>query len=214
MASDVKSRERASEGGGSGWTRWTKSRCRKECGKRWRRSRRGPRAITDHRTQPQPNLRCARPACRGAFLQRPLVTRGGILMWGLEYALLFGAPENKLELFDGRTPLSWPFPDRETAEAHFALWIETLYRWHGVAQPPTVRKTAEKWTAEINGFVVELYPRPIHLEIPFERDAFVEIRDSFWRRDLWPGQPAGREKGWESAAESSDIAHNLWRLFE
>src|SRR5437773_427489 len=52
-------------------------------------------------------------------------------MWGLEYALLFGAPENKLELFDGRTPLSCPFPDRETAEAHFALWIETLYRWQG-----------------------------------------------------------------------------------
>jgi putative restriction endonuclease len=135
-------------------------------------------------------------------------------MWGLEYALLFGAPENKLELLEGRTPLVWPFPDRETAEAHFALWIETLCRWQGISRRPAVRQTAAKWTAEINGFVLELFPRPIHLEIPFERDAFVEIRDSFWRRDLWPGQPAGRATGWESAVESSDIAHNLWRLFE
>lgn len=134
-------------------------------------------------------------------------------MWGLEYALLFGAPENKLELFDGRTPLSWPFPDRETAEAHFALWIETLCRWQGVSQPPDVQKTAEKWTAEIRGFVVELYPRPIRLEIPFKGDAFLEIHKSFWRRDLWPGQPAGRETGWESLVAYSDIAHNLWRLF-
>jgi len=134
-------------------------------------------------------------------------------MWGLEYALLFGAPENKLELLDGRTPLSWPFPDRETAEVHFADWIETLCRWQGISQPPTVRKTAEKWTVEVNGYVLDLYPRPIHLEIPFTGDTFVEILDSFWRRDLWPGQPAGRETGWESLVDNSDIDHNLWRLF-
>src|SRR5438105_12153104 len=110
-------------------------------------------------------------------------------MWGLEYALLFGAPENKLELFDGRTPLSWPFPDRETAEAHFALWIETLCRWQGVAQRPSVEKTVEMWRVEVNDFVVEFYPRPIRLEIPFGVDAYLEILNSFWRRELWPGQP-------------------------
>lgn len=134
-------------------------------------------------------------------------------MWGLEYALLFGAPENKLELLDGRTPLVWPFPDRETAEAHFALWIETLCRWQGVSKPPAVRKTADKWGAEINGFVVELNPRPICLEIPFEWKAFLEIDKSYWRRDLWPGQPAGRESGWDSRLDNSDIAMNLWQLF-
>jgi hypothetical protein len=134
-------------------------------------------------------------------------------MWGLEYALLFGAPENKLELFDGRTPLSWPFPDRETAEAHFALWIETLCRWQGVSPQPPVQKTAEKWTAEVNGFFVELYPRPIRLEIPFSGDTFRDILDSFWRRDLWPDQPQGREMGWESLVDNSDIDHHLWRLF-
>jgi hypothetical protein len=134
-------------------------------------------------------------------------------MWGLEYALLFGAPENKLEFFDGHTPLSWPFPDRETAEAHFALWIETLCRWQGVSPPPAVQKTAEKWTAEVNGFIVELYPRPIRLEIPFEWEAFLEIDPSFWRRDRWPGQPAGWEAGWDSRLDNSDIAMNLWQLF-
>ena len=134
-------------------------------------------------------------------------------MWGLEYALLFGAPENKLELFDGRTPLAWPFPDRETAEAHFFNWTETLCRWQGISPPPTVRKSAAKWTVETNGFVLDLHPRPIHLEIPFESDPFVQILDSFWRRDLWPEQPAGHATGWERPYEASDIALNLWRLF-
>ena len=76
-------------------------------------------------------------------------------MWGLECALLFGAPENKLELLDGRTPLVWPFPDRETAEAHFADWTETLCRWQVVASRPTVRKTHTfqyRWSsADIGG---------------------------------------------------------------
>lgn len=106
-------------------------------------------------------------------------------MWGLEYALLFGAPENKLELIEGRTPLSWPFPDRETAEAHFAHWTETLCRWQGISRRPTVQKTAAKWTVEINGFVLDLYPRPIHLDISFVGDAFGEIYKSFWRRAPW-----------------------------
>jgi hypothetical protein len=134
-------------------------------------------------------------------------------MWGLEYALLFGAPENKLELLDGRTPLSWPFPDRETAEAHFVNWMETLCQWQGISSRPTVRKTAAKWTVEANDFVLDLHPRPIHLEIPFQTDAFLKIHESFWRRDLWPGQPAGWETGWEGPQESSDIALNLWQLF-
>ncbi len=134
-------------------------------------------------------------------------------MWGLEYALLFGAPENKLELLEGHTPLSWPFPDRETAEAHFADWTETLCRWQDVSKQPGVQKTDKKWTVEVNGFVIELHCRPIHLEIPFDWDAFHEIHRSFWR-DLWPGQPAERGRGSDGSFVSSDIAMNLWKIFE
>jgi hypothetical protein len=134
-------------------------------------------------------------------------------MWGLEYALLFGAPENKLELLDGRTPLVWPFPDREMAEAHLVDWTETLCRWQGVSPQPTVRKTASKWTVEVNEFILDLYPRPIHLEVPFQTDPYLKAHDLFWRRDLWPDQPSGWETGWESAHENSDIAMNLWQLF-
>ena len=56
--------------------------------------------------------------------------------WDLEYMLLFGPPENKLELLDGKTPCSFPFADRGSADAHFALWASTLARWQGVADPP------------------------------------------------------------------------------
>ncbi|HZK82435.1 MAG TPA: hypothetical protein VFC46_15240 [Humisphaera sp.] len=41
-------------------------------------------------------------------------------VWDLEYLLLFGPPENKLELLDGKTPCSFPFADRDAWE-----WGET-----------------------------------------------------------------------------------------
>jgi hypothetical protein len=134
-------------------------------------------------------------------------------MWGLEYALLFGVPDNKLELLDGLTPLTWPFPDRESGEAHLAHWTETLCDWQGISARPAMRKTAEKWTVEINNFVLDLHRRPIHLDIPFDGDAFLETERSFWRRDLWPNQPRGHETGWEGPQDNFDVAHNLWRLF-
>jgi len=39
-------------------------------------------------------------------------------MLGLEYILLFGLPENKLELIDGRTRCRLPFATRQEAEMH------------------------------------------------------------------------------------------------
>jgi hypothetical protein len=54
-------------------------------------------------------------------------------MWGLEYALLFGAPENKLELLERQTPLSFPFPDRAMGEMCRWTW-----RW-------TRESTASCW---------------------------------------------------------------------
>ena len=61
-------------------------------------------------------------------------------MWGLEYLLLFGVPENKWELFDGRVRWAFPFLDRDVAQAHFAAWTDTLQRWRGATRA-TVHET-------------------------------------------------------------------------
>jgi hypothetical protein len=36
-------------------------------------------------------------------------------MWDLEYLLLFGIPNNKIELLDGRSRWAFPFTSRELA---------------------------------------------------------------------------------------------------
>jgi Uma2 family endonuclease len=134
-------------------------------------------------------------------------------MWELEYLLLFGVPGNKLELLDGRSRWAFPFLDRQQAEAHFADWIETLCRWKGVTDIPAVRKGRRLWKAKIRGIRLELAPRPIDLRIPIDGDVFMTFYDSFWRRDLWPGQPPGRETGYDCFLDHQDVQHNLWRLF-
>jgi hypothetical protein len=37
-------------------------------------------------------------------------------MYGLEYALFFGVPDNKGELINGYSPWTFPFDSRESAE--------------------------------------------------------------------------------------------------
>jgi hypothetical protein len=49
-------------------------------------------------------------------------------MYGLEYLMLFGVPENKWELWDGRVRYAFPFPARHVAAYHFQAWTETLRR--------------------------------------------------------------------------------------
>jgi Uma2 family endonuclease len=133
-------------------------------------------------------------------------------MWGLEYALLFGVPNNKLELIDGRSRWAFPFLRREEAEAHFAEWVATLCHWRGV-ESPAVRKGRKRWEAEAGGFGLELAPLPIELYAPFDGETFRTLYSIPWRRELWVGQPAGREEGWEDAQRHYDVQLNLWTLF-
>ena len=35
-------------------------------------------------------------------------------------------------------------------------------------------------------------------------DAFLELYSTFWRRDLWEGQPEGRETGWEDTQRHAE----------
>jgi hypothetical protein len=134
-------------------------------------------------------------------------------MYGLEYALFFGVPSNKLELIHGKSRWSFPFSSRELAEAHFHSWLETLCRWKQVDPRPPIRKSATRWKCKVNGLRMELFPRPISLEIPIAWKAFDAFLGTFNRRDFWPGQPQGIETGWDSILDDGDIRLNLWKLF-
>jgi hypothetical protein len=50
--------------------------------------------------------------------------------------------------------------------------------------------------------------------IPFDMKTFRTFRDTFYRRDLWPDQPAGFETGYDSPFDAGDVRMNLWKLFE
>ena len=67
--------------------------------------------------------------------------------------------------------------------------------------------------ARFDGVEMSLYPRPIELRMPVDMAVFDALYFSFWRRDLWPGQDAGNETGWECAQRHSDVQLNLWTLF-
>jgi len=132
--------------------------------------------------------------------------------WNLEYMLLFGPPENKLELLDGKTPCSFPFIDRIVADAHFAKWATELARWQDVSDPPA-RMMDGTLVKEFGKFTLEQYRRPIRLEVPSVLDAYHWAQRSFWDRSLWPMQPAGFETGFDWSQDHWDIKLNLWSIF-
>src|SRR5438552_3941239 len=99
---------------------------------------------------------------RGDKLQR---TSRTISMYGLEYALFFGVPDNKLELLDGGSRWAFPFATREIAEAHYQCWLETFCRWKQVDPVPAIRKSRKCWRTKVNGIRLELFPRPIEFRI-------------------------------------------------
>lgn len=132
--------------------------------------------------------------------------------FGIEYLLLFGPPENKLEFLDGITPCSFPFVDRDMADAHFASWAEALARWQNVSDLPA-RVVDSRLVKELGGFTLEQYRRPIRLEVPSDLDAFDWAHGCFWDRSLWPMQPDSFESGLEYAQDHWDIKLNLWNIF-
>jgi len=134
--------------------------------------------------------------------------------YGLEYALFFGVPNNKLELIDGTSRWAFPFLSRVEGEAHFQEWLETLRRWKQVDVPTPIRKRGGRWQTEVGGIRMELFPRPIDIRIPTAWQAFEAFLHTFNRRDYWPGQPKGFETGWDSLLDDGDIRMNLWSLLE
>jgi Uma2 family endonuclease len=134
-------------------------------------------------------------------------------MFDLEWVLYWGLPENKCELWDGCMHCVFPFASQGAAEHHFAAWAERLACWQQ-AQPETVRNgSAALREIAVGSFHMTVHPRPIALNVPVDGAAFRAIYESFWRRDLWPTQPPGRETGWDSALIHSEVRHGLWRIF-
>lgn len=132
--------------------------------------------------------------------------------YGLEYALFFGVPGNKIELLDGTSRWSFPFLSRDEAEAHFHDWLQTLRRWKQADAPTPIKKSDKLWRAKFNGIRLRLFPRPIRINIPVAWEPFEAFLDTFNRRDFWPGQPEGQETGWDSMWDLSDIGMNVWSL--
>lgn len=132
--------------------------------------------------------------------------------YGLEYALLFGVPSNKIELWDGAARWGFPFLSRDEAETHFQEWIETIRRWKQIETPPPVGRSERTWRVDVGGIRMKLFPRPIRIQIPIAWEAFEAFLDTFDRRDYWPSQPAGLETRWDSWMDNGDVRVNLWSL--
>jgi hypothetical protein len=133
-------------------------------------------------------------------------------MYGLEYALFFGVPDNKLELIKGTSRWVFPFSSRADGEAHFQHWLETFRRWKQVQAATPIRKSANRWHAELGGTRMELFPRPIAIRIPIAGQIFHAFLHTFNRRDYWPAQPEGLEAGYDSSLDEGDIRMNLWSM--
>src|SRR6266851_3959262 len=86
--------------------------------------------------------------------------------YGLEYALFFGVPNNKLELIDGTSRWAFPFLSRAEGEVHFQQWLKTFRRWKQVEVPTPIRKSTRSWQVEVSGIRMELFPRPSDIRIP------------------------------------------------
>ena len=114
--------------------------------------------------------------------------------YGLEYALFFGVPNNKLELIDGTSRWAFPFLSRVEGEVHFQQWLETLRCWSRWTSPRRFANAAGRWQAEVRGIRMELFPWPIDIRIPIAWQAFDAFLHTFNRRDYWPGQPGGLER--------------------
>lgn len=135
-------------------------------------------------------------------------------MYGLEYAMVFGVPDNKVELLEGGSRWAFPFKSREQAELHFEAWLDTFCRWKQLDRRPTIRKSAKRWQAKFAGIRMEIHHKPIDMRFAIVPEAFRAFLYTFNRRDYWPGQPAGLETGWDSMFDDGDVRMNLWKLFE
>ena len=97
--------------------------------------------------------------------------------------MLFGLPGDEWELPRGRIRWTFPFLERDVAEADFAAWTETLCRWGGGARPceraTTTANGSPRRVVEFDGVELSLYPQPIILELPMVMEVFEALYSSY-----------------------------------
>lgn len=127
----------------------------------------------------------------------------------LEYPLLFGLPENKTGILDGRMRAIWPYRTLDLTARAFDRWRGELARWRGA---PGV-STGSSTELEIGGITLTRHRRWIEMQIPIEVDTLGALRGGFWEPELWDA-PARREpRGYPRPWRHGDVRMNLWRVF-
>src|ERR1051325_7000586 len=129
---------------------------------------------------------------------------------GLEYLLLFGLPENKTEIIDGRMRAVAPFRNLGDAEIAFDTWCCHIEHWRGVA--PKVAGGGHR--VEFGGLKIERLCRVVEVQIPISVHGFLALHSAFWRRELWDLSPDDTLPGTDHPFRSGDIRMNLWRAFD
>jgi hypothetical protein len=112
---------------------------------------------------------------------------------GLEYLLLFGLPENKIEgIYQGRTVTCLAFPSPEEAQAHFELWLQTLARWQGL--PPRYRKRSK--AVGVGRFDLSCKKCVVRLLVPLNWDLMFNCFELEADWEVW-GRGPGRSSRME-----------------
>jgi len=112
----------------------------------------------------------------------------------LEYLLLFGVPENKVESLDGRTRVCEAFPDRAEARAHFETWASQLKRWQGERQ--------HRFELSCEGCRVELL-------LPLNWAVHSNSQQLVYRPEVWPECPPGAGYGVERFRLETNVRREL-----
>jgi Uma2 family endonuclease len=134
-------------------------------------------------------------------------------MWDCEYLLLFGLPENKWELFDGRMHCRFPFPSHEIAEAHLESWSAVLGRWKR-RQAKVVASAEAVRSIEVGNFRLNLYKRPVELELPINADVLHQVYRDCWNPGAWSDDDSPQLAGVSAQLAHQDVKFNLWQIFE
>ena len=133
-------------------------------------------------------------------------------MWSLEYLTLFGVPDNKMELIDGRMRWAFPFRNREQAELHFERWLETLSQWKQKPAEP-VQKKGMRWKSSVAGIAMKLFPRPIDFRVPVSVEAYHAFHGTFADPQMWSGNWPPWHRHMLAQLDHQDISLNLWSRF-
>ena len=105
-------------------------------------------------------------------------------MIDLEYILLFGLPQNKLEILDGKTRVLLAFPDPQEAIAQFRYWLETLERWQDTPALPLSSEENDE-SRLIGGFELYRDQCVVHIRLPIDSVMMFNNSELQYDRESW-----------------------------